>query len=197
LRDAVLNFRLGEELAKHINSMPMIVAAQRTAQVPVAPVNLSPGPSPFWRGEPKVPRAPEIPLPLKGGGPWWGFSLRGLEIPTVHVNPALVTIQPAPVITAAEHAVQIVAAPTVNLALPKLIESAPMIVAAAPERRSRAIAAPHAVPDAQPMTVKVNVSYNVNAAAPQDWVRAARQHADELMRIIDSKLQRRARLEFA
>jgi hypothetical protein len=46
-------------------------------------------------------------------------------------------------------------------------------------------------------SVTVNVNYTVNAASPQEWVKAARQHADELMRIIDTKLSRRARLEFA
>ena len=48
---------------------------------------------------------------------------------------------------------------------------------------------------AQPITI--NVSYSVNAASPQEWIKAARQHADELMRIMESKLARRSRLEFA
>ncbi|HJU10073.1 MAG TPA: hypothetical protein VJ728_04310 [Candidatus Binataceae bacterium] len=46
----------------------------------------------------------------------------------------------------------------------------------------------------QPITF--NVNYTINPGSPDDWVKAARSHADELMRIIDAKLTRRARLQF-
>jgi hypothetical protein len=43
-----------------------------------------------------------------------------------------------------------------------------------------------------------NISISGNGAASKDeWVKSARQHADELVRIIEAKLGRRARLAFA
>jgi hypothetical protein len=51
------------------------------------------------------------------------------------------------------------------------------------------------------ITLNYSPTITVNAVVPHDtadaWVKAARKHADELMRIIDDKLARRARLQFA
>jgi TP901 family phage tail tape measure protein len=94
LREAVLNFRLGEELAKHMRPLPVVTAAARTAAGAGATLQ-------------------------RGGG---GGGV------------------------------------TINLHYAPVIQG---------------------------------------GGSPQEWVQAARQHADELMRIIDSKLNRRERLRFA
>jgi len=86
-------------------------------------------------------------------------------------------------------------APIINFALLKPITVAPVVIAA-PEGRAAATTAGTA-PSRGTQLLTVNVSYSVNAASPQDWIRAARQHADELIRIIDDKLIRRQRLQFA
>ena len=46
------------------------------------------------------------------------------------------------------------------------------------------------------VTIHVHYTTTINGAAPGDWVNAAQKHADDLMRIIDDKLNRRARLRF-
>jgi len=46
------------------------------------------------------------------------------------------------------------------------------------------------------IVLNVNVTYNVKADSPADWEQSAHRHADTLMRIIDEKLNRRARLRF-
>jgi hypothetical protein len=44
--------------------------------------------------------------------------------------------------------------------------------------------------------ITIHYSPVINSTSPDEWVKAARQHADELVRIIDSKLYRRDRLKF-
>jgi hypothetical protein len=48
------------------------------------------------------------------------------------------------------------------------------------------------------VSITINYAPVINGpTSPDEWVKAARRHADELMRIIDAKLARRSRLEFA
>jgi hypothetical protein len=47
------------------------------------------------------------------------------------------------------------------------------------------------------VTINLTYSPTLKDESPDEWVRGARRHADELVRIIDAKLSRRARLEFA
>jgi hypothetical protein len=47
------------------------------------------------------------------------------------------------------------------------------------------------------VTINLTCSPTIKDASPDEWVKAARRHADELVRIIDAKLSRRARLELA
>jgi hypothetical protein len=54
---------------------------------------------------------------------------------------------------------------------------------------------PAARPSAGPITINYAPVIK-GALSPDEWVKAARQHADELMRIIGAKLSRQARLEF-
>jgi len=47
-----------------------------------------------------------------------------------------------------------------------------------------------------PTIINLTYSPTINGASPGDWVKSARHHADELMRIIEDKLGRRRRLAF-
>jgi hypothetical protein len=97
------------------------------------------------------------------------------------------TMKPAPMV----HAIRRVAA-AAALAFPIAVATAngtAMASMSSPARQSASAAAP----------VVINVTYApvINGAgSPDEWVKAAKAHADELMRIIDDKMKRRARLSF-
>jgi hypothetical protein len=80
--------------------------------------------------------------------------------------------------------------------LTKHIKSGPVIALTRDMATHIASAAPRPAVATGILPVTLNVSYTINASSPEEWVKAARQHADELVRIIDAKLSRRARLEF-
>jgi hypothetical protein len=188
LHEAIVNFRRGEKLTKHLQPAPIITSVERVAEIAAASINLSPSPFPFWRTpSPILGEGNESFFPLKGEGPGWGFM-------TAERTAQLVATLTMP-FRFAGPAKFIRTAPSINLMLPKSITAAPIVIAA-PERKTAAAMAGTA-PSRGTQPVTINVGYTVNAASPQDWVRAARQHADELMRIIDDKLTRRQRLQFA
>ena len=117
LREALLNFHLGEELARHLKLAPLIV--------------------------PAVQMASAIALPFAQRD-----SASLLSVPIIRSTAAM--------------------------AMP---------------RAGRSITVNYS----PTITVQGSGIYS----SRDEWVKAARQHADELMRIIDSKLNRRSRLEFA
>ncbi len=93
------------------------------------------------------------------------------------------TIRPEPLVAAMSAAL----AP-----LPMMAATALPAAAAAP--------APLAVPGwtaPAPTTVTINYAPVIHGTGAEDWVKAARRHADELVHIIDMKLARRERLRFA
>lgn len=93
------------------------------------------------------------------------------------------TIKPAPMV----HAIRRVAAAAI--AAPLMVGMAAGPAIASGGRQSASSAAP----------VVINVTYApvINGAgSPDEWAKAAKAHADELMRIIDEKMKRRARLSF-
>jgi TP901 family phage tail tape measure protein len=94
------------------------------------------------------------------------------------------TITPAPMVNAIRRVAMATA-----IAAPMMVGTAAGFAIASSGRQSAAAAAP----------VVINVTYApvINGAgSPDEWAKAAKAHADELMRIIDDKMQRRARLSF-
>ncbi len=93
------------------------------------------------------------------------------------------TIRPEPLVAAMSAAL----AP-----LPMMAATALRAAGAAPAR----LAVPGWTAPA-PTTVTINYAPVIHGTGAEDWVKAARRHADELVHIIDMKLARRERLRFA
>ena len=157
LREAIVNFRFGEELAKHMKPAPAIAAS----------IGMAAG----------IAAAPMIYFPFG-------------EL-----------VQPAASAVAAPHS-PFGAAPTgIAAAASAFFLSFPRVSGARgiPEAQTRDSLRQPRENHTQRGGITINVNYSptINGGTRDDWVKAARQHADELMRIIDSKLNRRNRLEFA
>ena len=156
LREAIVNFRFGEELAKHMKPAPAIAAS----------IGMAAG----------IAAAPMIYFPFA-------------EL-----------VQPAASAVAAPHS-PFGAAPTrIAAAASAFFLSFPRVsdTRGIPEAQTRDSLRQPRENHTQRAGITINVNYSptINGGAPDDWIKAARQHADELMRIIDSKLNRRNRLEF-
>ncbi|MBV8358790.1 MAG: hypothetical protein JO189_12760, partial [Deltaproteobacteria bacterium] len=224
LREAVLHFRLGEELAKHIQPAPLIGAAARMAAEiaaavwdrlkPVPTVRTSP-PGPFslkGEGEPFAPWDKRLHLsflpPFRGKEP----GMRVAPAPEIAVTPVVNLaarfgefaknsqpfLSPPPLFDVGEGKGGGVAAPIVNLALPKPITAAPaMIMAAAPERIAAATGTV-VQRESTGAAVTINLTYSptIKSESPDEWMKVARQHSRDLMRIISDELTRRQRLAF-
>jgi TP901 family phage tail tape measure protein len=92
--------------------------------------------------------------------------------------------------------------PDLNLSRAIAMTLRPEAVMVPTNRTARAIGA--AMPPSIALRGGITVNYSPNisisgngASSKDEWVKAAHQHADELVRIIEAKLGRRARLEFA
>jgi hypothetical protein len=80
---------------------------------------------------------------------------------------------------------------------PITLEMAPVMMAERVGRRTAAgTPAPANATGGIVIHYSPNVTVNGASGSPEDWLKAMRQHSDELMRVIDSKLNRRSRLEF-
>lgn len=139
LREAILNFNFGEELAKHIKPIAVI------------------GPSITMAAG--IAAAPMIHSPFGG------------------------MAQPAALV--------------MNRFGENVIHAAPIVMADGTTSRT-ADAAPSAAGMGGGIVIHYSPDITVNggSGSPEDWVKAMRRHSDELMRVIDDKLNRRARLRF-